>query len=119
MEPTKRIKRFTPVQRFFHVLLMLAFLIQGATGLSRLYMKSSWGQWINSLFGGYESALTVHIYVGLFMIIGFTVHAAYMLMKIDWKTFPAGLFGPGGIRRLRRVASLHGSRSAIRLRGSG
>jgi len=76
---------------------MLSFLIQGATGLSRLYMKSNWGQWINGLFGGYESALTVHIYVGIFLILGFTVHTAYMLTKIDWKTFPAALFGPDSI----------------------
>ena len=97
MDPTKRIKRFTPVQRFFHLLLMLSFLTQGATGLSRLYMKTNWGQWINGLFGGYESALVVHIYIGIFMIFGFMVHTVYMLTKIDWKRFPAGLFGPDSI----------------------
>jgi len=92
-----RIKRFSPLQRIFHLLLMLSFLIQGATGLTRMYIETSWGKWLSRLFGGYDAALTVHKYVGLFMICGFLVHAIYLLFKINWRNFPQSLFGPDSL----------------------
>lgn len=92
-----RIKRFTPVQRLFHLILMLSFLTQGATGLSRMYYQSAWGQNIGALFGGYEAARNVHIYVGIFMLCGLAIHAVYLLFKIRWQKFPGSLFGPDSI----------------------
>jgi len=80
-----RIKRFTPIQRLFHSLLMISFLILGATGLSRLYIQSEWGKWLAGVFGGYESALVIHKYTGFFMIAGFIVHSVYLLTKINSK----------------------------------
>ena len=79
----KRIKRFTPAQRLFHSLLMISFMLLGATGLSRLYITSDWGRWLAGLFGGYESALVIHKYTGFFMIAGFIIHALYLLTKIN------------------------------------
>jgi cytochrome b subunit of formate dehydrogenase len=89
-----RIKRFSPLQRIFHVLLLLAFLNQGATGLSRLFMKSPWGQWLGWVFGGYEYARVVHIYGGIFLLCAFAIHVIYLLFKIDWHNFPSSLLGP-------------------------
>ncbi|UCD80146.1 MAG: cytochrome b/b6 domain-containing protein [Desulfobacterales bacterium] len=99
MSPTakKMIKRFTPLQRLFHLLLMLSFLIQSATGLARMYNKTPWGYNLGALFGGYDAARTVHIYVGIFMICGLAVHALYVLFKINWRTFPGSLFGPDSL----------------------
>ena len=99
MSPTtkNRIKRFSPLQRIFHLLLMLSFLTLGATGLSRLYIGTSWGRSLSRLFGGYESALTVHIYVGIFMGCGFLIHALYLFFVIDWRNFPASLYGPDSL----------------------
>ena len=99
MSPTtkNRIKRFTPLQRIFHLLLMLSFLTQGATGLARMYIETAWGRGLSRLFGGYESALTIHIYIGIFMICGFVIHFLYMLFKIDWKGFPGSLRDPDSI----------------------
>ena len=93
----KRIRRFTLVQRIFHALLMVAFLTQGATGLARMYMLTPWGRWLGGLFGGYDAALRVHVVVGIFMIIAFFVHLAYMLFKIDWRRLPASLIGPDSL----------------------
>ena len=72
--PKKRIKRFTPVQQLFHVFLMVSFLVQSATGLSRMYIETAWGKNLAAVFGGYEAARTIHIYVGLFMLVGFLLH---------------------------------------------
>lgn len=92
-----RVKRFTPIQRIFHALLMVSFLIQGATGLARMYMETDWGRSLGSLFGGYDAARTIHIYVGTFMLFGFVVHALYLLTKINLKRFPASLWGPDSL----------------------
>jgi cytochrome b subunit of formate dehydrogenase len=93
----KRIKRFTPLQRLFHLLLMLSFLTQAATGLARMYYQTPWGHNLGALFGGYDAARNVHIYVGIFMICGMAVNALYMLFKINWRDFPGSLFGPDSL----------------------
>lgn len=92
-----RIKRFSPTQRIFHVLLMLCFLTQGATGLARISIETVWGQRLSWIFGGYESALKVHIGLGIFMIFGFLIHAVCLLFKINWKNFPQSLFSPDSL----------------------
>ncbi len=61
MSQKTRIRRFTPVQRLFHVLLILSFLTQGSTGLARLYIASFWGKSLAWVFGGYEACRTIHI----------------------------------------------------------
>jgi cytochrome b subunit of formate dehydrogenase len=99
MEPESRTRiiRFNLQERIFHLLLILTFLVQSGTGLARLYIKSSWGQNIARLFGGYESCLIIHKYVGILMITGFLIHLYYMFSKIDWKLFPESLFGDDSI----------------------
>lgn len=92
-----RIRRFTPLQRLFHFLLILSFLIQAATGLCRMYIETAWGQRLGRLFGGYDAALEVHKIVGLLMIVGFIFHAAFMLIRVNWKHWKESLFGPDSI----------------------
>ena len=99
MSPTTktRIKRFTPLQRLFHVFLMLAFLTQGATGLARMYFQTSWGRNLAAIFGGHEAARTIHIYVGIILLCGFALHLIYLLLTINWRKFPASLVGPDSL----------------------
>ena len=105
MSAKTRIRRFTPVQRFFHVLLILSFLTQGATGLARLYIASSWGKSLAGVFGGYEACRTIHIYVGIFLMCIFVAHILYVLTRINWKELPAAqiLFFHGP--RISRISS--------------
>jgi cytochrome b subunit of formate dehydrogenase len=92
-----RIKRFTPAQRLFHLLLMLSFATQAATGLSRLYIGTDWGRFLASLFGGYKQALTIHWWGGLFMLTLLGVHMLYVLSGIDWRRFPKSIYGPDSL----------------------
>jgi thiosulfate reductase cytochrome b subunit len=92
-----RIKRFTPVQRCFHLMLMLAFLIQAATGLGRMYIETSWGKAVTWVFGGYEMSRDIHVAVGFLLIFGFLVHVGYLLARIDWRRFPQSLTGPDSL----------------------
>lgn len=94
MSNTKnRIKRFSPLQRLFHSLLMISFLLLSATGLSRLYIQSAWGNWLAEVFGGYASALVIHKYTGYFMIAGFISHAVYIVTRINTKN----IIGPDSL----------------------
>ncbi len=97
MAPTLRIKRFTLVDRLFHLALMLTFLIQAATGLSRMFFTTTWGSWLGTLFGGYESCLVVHQLVGVLMIIGFLIHTLLLLSRIKWSRLGTSLFGPDSL----------------------
>lgn len=72
-----RLKRFTPVQKAFHVLLMLSFLTQAVTGTARMYIETQWGSALAQPFGGYEGCLAVHKVVGVFMIVLFLMHLVY------------------------------------------
>jgi cytochrome b subunit of formate dehydrogenase len=92
-----RIKRFTPAQRLFHLMLMLLFLTQAATGLSRLYIETNWGRFLASFFGGYNQATTIHWWVGLFMLALLGLHVLYVLIRIDWRKFPKGVYGPDSL----------------------
>ncbi|MBI4766737.1 MAG: cytochrome b/b6 domain-containing protein [Deltaproteobacteria bacterium] len=92
-----RIKRFTPPQRLFHFLLLLFFLIQGATGLSRMYIETGWGQFLAACFGGYEKALTIHIWIGIFLLLLFLGHLIYLSFAIDWKNLHKLLDSPDSL----------------------
>ena len=92
-----RIKRFTLAQRVFHLLLILSFLLQGYTGVSRMFIETSWGKGLAWVFGGYESCLTIHRTVGIFMICLLLTHVLYLVYKIDWRHFPRSLFGPDSL----------------------
>jgi cytochrome b subunit of formate dehydrogenase len=92
-----RVKRFSVLQRLFHALLMTGFLIQSMTGVARLYMETSFGQGIAWIFGGYDSAKTVHIYVGIALVIGFIGHLFYLFKRIDPKCFRDCISGPNSM----------------------
>lgn len=77
-----RLKRFTPVQKAFHALLMLSFLVQAVTGMARMYVETGWGTALAGPFGGYDGCLVVHRYVGLFMLLLFLCHLVYALFII-------------------------------------
>lgn len=94
---SQKIKRFTVTERLFHLLLMISFLTQGVTGLSRLYIETPWGKWLAWVCGGYESSLTVHKYVGMFMICLLLAKVLYLLSKIHWRQFPGSLFSPDSL----------------------
>jgi cytochrome b subunit of formate dehydrogenase len=77
-----RIRRFTPVQKTFHLLLIATFLTQSVTGMARMYSTTLFGQVLGAPFGGYENCLAVHKVVGLAMIVLFACHVIYALFLV-------------------------------------
>jgi cytochrome b subunit of formate dehydrogenase len=90
---TTRIKRFSIVDRLFHLFLMLTFIVQTATGFSRLFITTTWGQKLSAVFGGYESSLLIHKWVGVAMVIVFVIHTLYLLARLDWQHPVESIFG--------------------------
>ena len=97
MMPKSRIKRFSITDRLFHIFLMLTFLIQTATGFSRLFITTGWGKKLSYVFGGYETALTIHTWVGVLMMVGFVVHTIYLLTRIRWENLGDSILGPDSL----------------------
>ena len=97
MMATTLIKRFDRTQRLFHLFLMLTFLIQAATGFSRLFITTGWGKKLSSVFGGYEMSFFIHQWVGFSMIAGFLVHCIYLMTRITWQNLVKNIFGPDSL----------------------
>jgi cytochrome b subunit of formate dehydrogenase len=92
-----RIKRFSVADRVFHLFLMLTFITQTATGFSRLFYTTGWGKMLSRVFGGYETSLLIHQWVGMLMIYVFVIHTIYLLTRIDWHNFGTSIFGPDSL----------------------
>ena len=97
MNDLVRIIRFSAFDRLFHLFIMVTFLTQSVTGMGRLLYQTSWGKSVVNLFGGYDRATAVHKWVGVIMIIGFLVHIAYILAKVEWKDWRRSLFSPDSL----------------------
>jgi thiosulfate reductase cytochrome b subunit len=76
---------------------MLTFTIQTATGFSRLFITTGWGKKLSYVFGGYETALTIHTWVGVLMIVAFVVHTIFLLTRIKWGNLVKSIFGPDSL----------------------
>ena len=97
MNDQVRIIRFKVFHRLFHLFIMVTFLIQAVTGLGRLLYPTTWGKALTNFFGGYESIRTIHIRVGVVMLLGFGVHIVYILLKVEWKALRQSLFHPDSL----------------------
>jgi cytochrome b subunit of formate dehydrogenase len=93
----RRMRRFTPAQRIFHLLLLLCFFNQAASGLARLYIETDWGRFLAFIFGGYQGSLIVHKWAGIFMLVLFSAHVVYLLANIQWRRFPKSVYGSDSI----------------------
>ncbi len=96
-EKMNRIERFTKEQRAFHLVLMLSFVIQAGTGLSRMYAGTDWGHFLIFLFGGYTRALFIHKITGIFMLVSLAFHLIYIIKKINLKNLLNSLYGPDSL----------------------
>jgi hypothetical protein len=67
---------------------MLTFILQTATGFSRLFITTGWGKKLSYVFGGYETALLIQ---------GFVIHTLYLLKRIDWRNLGDSIFGPDSL----------------------
>ena len=62
-----------------------------------MYIETGWGQSLAACFGGYETALTIHIWVGIFLLLLFVGHLVYLFLNIDWKNLSRLLNSPDSL----------------------
>ncbi|MDP2646384.1 MAG: cytochrome C [Desulfobacterales bacterium] len=100
MTSTTHIRRFSGLERVFHLFLMVTFLIQSITGFSRVYITTDFGRLLTKMVGGYDAALILHKWTGLLMITGFLLHTAYLItliLPMKEKGFIKSLLGPDSL----------------------
>ncbi|MGD8957352.1 MAG: cytochrome b/b6 domain-containing protein [Chromatiaceae bacterium] len=97
MEATIRVRRFTGVDRFTHLFLIVTFMILAFTGVARVLMETDWGRHLVWLMGGYDQVMAIHIVSGWAMTIGFVVHILWVLARVDWRHPLRSLFGPDSL----------------------
>ena len=90
------VERFSMTERMFHTLLALCFMTLSVTGLSWMFIETSFGQVLVSAFGDYKTAIGIHRIVGLVLMLLFIVHIIYVLQHVDW-TKPEHLNGPDSL----------------------
>jgi len=97
MEATVRIRRFTGIDRFTHIFLIITFMILAFTGAAQAFYETSWGQQLVWLMGGYQQVKSIHIFTGWAMSIGFIIHIVVTLSRINWRHPWHSLFGPDSL----------------------
>ncbi len=71
------IKRFGPVHRIMHMVLILAVSVQFFTGIPLRYSRASWAQWMIAKAGGVPT-------MGLLHRIGGLIFLTIVLMHLSW-----------------------------------
>jgi len=73
--------RFTPFQRFLHVLMILSFTTLVTTGIPLKFYYANWAAALMKLFGGVDNAGYVHRFAALTLIGIFVAHIVNMTRK--------------------------------------
>ncbi|NQV31869.1 MAG: cytochrome b/b6 domain-containing protein [Phycisphaeraceae bacterium] len=76
------IKRFTGMQRFQHVFLVVTFVVLCMTGLPMKFPETAWAPVMYSWFGGIRMAPIFHRIAGVSMLVGFAVHVLAVLLEV-------------------------------------
>jgi cytochrome b subunit of formate dehydrogenase len=91
------VRRFEPVDRLLHVLLMASFLGLSLTGLPLLFAKAGWADRLSQLFGGYGVTGLLHRGFGVLMIATFSTHLTRILKRLYIDKDLGMLWGPDSL----------------------
>jgi len=78
-ELPKEIERFNVTFRIQHVILLTTFLLLSFTGWALKYPEVEHSRWWIRLWGGPETAGTIHRVAGITMLLDFAWHVAYLV----------------------------------------
>jgi cytochrome b subunit of formate dehydrogenase len=84
-------RRFGPIERVMHAVLMLTFVGCAMTGVPLLFADHAWAPAFVRLVGGFEAAALIHRICAAIMIVGFVAHVirvfARAFMAPDWTIY--------------------------------
>ncbi|MBN2288761.1 MAG: hypothetical protein JXQ83_05465 [Candidatus Glassbacteria bacterium] len=67
-------RRFNPLERFFHILLIISFTTLALTGLPLKFFYADWARVLIKLFGGVQNAGYLHRFAALILFVVFVIH---------------------------------------------
>ena len=77
----KQFLRFSRLNRFLHVTMILCFLSLALTGMTLKFSYTGWAVFLSHLFGGFESAGYIHRVAAFFMLTIFIVHIVDLVRR--------------------------------------
>ena len=101
--------RFTPFERFLHLLVVTSFLLLVLTGMPLKFYYTDWAKTLFNLIGGPDTARVLHRFGAVVTFLYFGLHLAALAAKAwrgrhrvrdpqtgrwDWQRLRAVLFGP-------------------------
>ncbi len=95
-------RRFTPFERFLHMLVATSFLALVITGMPLKFYSTAWARAMFSLLGGPESARTLHHLAAIVTFGYFALHLGSLGLHV-WRNRRAVLHPETGRFELRRV----------------
>ncbi len=80
------IRRFDPIVRQLHFVLIICFFGLALTGMQLKFSYMPWAQWLSYATGGFKSAGVIHRICAVVMFIVFVLHLGYIVhLKRLWK----------------------------------
>jgi cytochrome b subunit of formate dehydrogenase len=92
----KQYVRFSRLNRLLHATMIVSFMTLALTGMTLKFSYTGWAAFMSRLFGGYESAGTIHRFAAFVMIIVFVVHILDLFRRKsrEFGSWKAMLTGP-------------------------
>ncbi len=95
----KQFRRFGPLERSLHVMVIVSFLTLAVTGMTLKFSYQPWAQWLSGVLGGFQSTGTLHRMAAILTFIYFSRHIIDLFgkRKNSGKSWGEFIFGPDGM----------------------
>ncbi len=96
--PGRYYRRFAPIERVMHALLMLTFIGCAITGVPLLFADHTWAGTLVALMGGFKAAALIHRICAVIMTVVFVGHVVRVFVRAflakDWLSY---FWGPNSL----------------------
>ncbi len=82
LEDDLKFRRFEPIDRFLHVMMILSFITLVITGMPLKFFDTNWAGSLMKVLGGVESAGYLHRVAALLMVFIFVVHLFNLFQSV-------------------------------------
>lgn len=109
-----QIQRFSRLNRVLHIFMIVSFINLSLTGMSLKFSYTGWAAFLSRLFGGFETAGTIHRFSAFVMFVVFFAHLVdlFRQKKREHKTLKGLIFGPGSMMFNKK--DLHDLRDSLK-----
>lgn len=99
LESKQHVRRFTPLQRNLHLMVITSFITLAVTGMTLKFSYTPWAATLSRLLGGFEAAGMLHRAGAIVTFAYFAIHLYEMTKRKrasgkSWKDF---ILGPNGM----------------------